>query len=199
LLDVPDYLEVTKMNSASSHWQIALGKVRNYVQEAPFSPAELDGLERSVTDVYNEPLLALHTTDSLEKAQSAFASSNVDYLLIQDSPGTLAGILGKDSVAAAFTHQGKAAKAITAEVYMDRNICIEPETATPLEVLDRITIGCCPCTLIVDHNKGFPLFIISPRMLYAYLDSILTLPSFTSALESHSTANSSSSRMVASS
>jgi signal-transduction protein with cAMP-binding, CBS, and nucleotidyltransferase domain len=161
------------MDSNFTYWHAVLTHVRDSIRESSPTASAQEQLNKKVCAISHTPLTTLRTTDTVTKAQSTFAEIDSDFVLVSASSETLDGILQRQLLSQAL----KQSTVKTVAQCMERNVCVEPETATVLEVLDRMTIGFCRCTVVVDHHSGSPMSIISPQELYEFLSSFFELPS----------------------
>ncbi|MDZ4785322.1 MAG: CBS domain-containing protein [bacterium] len=123
-------------------------------------------LSKSIESLRLESVLSLAINFTLKEAQEIFASESLRYALVQDSPEIILGVLRADAVEEIFSKSSADAKFASIANAMDRDIMIEPHSATVGEILNRACVGKHHCCVVVD-NSGNPIGIISVRDLLA--------------------------------
>lgn len=129
-------------------------------------------LHTMMRNLPHEPLLIFYPDITAKTAYDKMTDRDVEFSLIQESADTLLGVLSKHELETVLTrdpsteprHNGQ----LAVRSIMGRNICIEPETASLLEVMDRMTMGSCACAVIV-NNLGHPRSIATPQSVVRLL------------------------------
>ncbi len=137
----------------------------------------LDTLKRPITDIFSPGLITLHSGTSVYDAIVLLLESRADFALVQDSPDSINGVIRIESLDQALIEDA-GNRGLTVSSFMDRNVCIEPDCATCLEVMNRITLGYCPCTVLI-NQRGEPCGIITPRLLIEVLAEQIPLECLT--------------------
>ena len=114
----------------------------------------------------------MKSSGSFQEALHLFKEHDVDFILVQDFPDAVKGVLKRETLMAAEPIERVSANPLTVLNFVDRQVCIEPESATVREVLARMTKGFSPCMLIVD-TCGRPVTLVSPRSLVLALSENL--------------------------
>ena len=122
-------------------------------------------LKRSISELADERPIRLRSTSALRVAAIELAQADSEFALVQDAPDAIQGVLCRETLEKVLNSPGIVIEDLTVANVMDRKICIEPESASVLEVMDRMTLGFCHCTVIVD-TIGRPKTIVSPRSLF---------------------------------
>ncbi|RMD83843.1 MAG: CBS domain-containing protein [Candidatus Dadabacteria bacterium] len=128
-------------------------------------------LNDPVSSLELDPLFVLNSDYPLNKAAKVMFNKSVEFALVQDDPDTILGVLRRDAVHAALISSGDL-KGLTVANVMDRNICVEPDSATISEVLNRMAWGGCCCAVLID-SKGEPVGLASPKTLMKAVSNIL--------------------------
>ncbi|MCB0332228.1 MAG: CBS domain-containing protein [Bdellovibrionales bacterium] len=127
-------------------------------------------LDRSISEVFPRNLVVLTPTQRATEALSHLEDEGVDFALIQDSPDTILGVLDRESISSFVEASTRPVGDLVVASLMSRNVCIEPDSATLREVMERMTLGSCPCTVIVDRI-GQPVFIVSPKAIIEFFET----------------------------
>ncbi len=126
-------------------------------------------LDQSVCDVFPRNLVILAPTVKATEALRQLEEEHVDFALIQESRDTILGVLDRDSIECFLEASTRPVSDLVVASLMSRNVCIEPDSATLREVMERMTLGSCPCTVIVDR-VGQPVFIVSPKAIIEFIE-----------------------------
>ena len=124
-----------------------------------------DILREEVRSLLHLGLLVVKSKDKVSYVLDMFESDDSDFALVQDTPDTIQGVLSKDVTHHFCISAGTKARKVRVSSIMDRKICIEPESASIREVMERMTKGACACTVVVT-TTGLPKFIVSPKQLF---------------------------------
>ncbi|MCB0340538.1 MAG: CBS domain-containing protein, partial [Bdellovibrionales bacterium] len=126
--------------------------------------AEIDisDLKKPISSVVTRTLSVVGSRTPLREIAEQLMKENTEFALVQDTPETIQGVLRRDALHAAMVSLGDRFDRMVVANIMDRNVCIEPESATISEVMNRMTFGDCLCTVVVD-GMGRPISIISAK------------------------------------
>ncbi len=153
------------------HWREQLLEIHDSLVSGVEEPsAEYQMLHSLIRHLPHEPLLVFNPDVTVASAYHQMYEYGVNFSLIQESQDTLLGVLDRGELEALLESASGKSSELAVSAVMGRNICIEPDTATLLEVMDRITMGACPCTIIVD-SAGCPRSIVTPQSLIRILVS----------------------------
>ena len=130
-------------------------------------------LNQPVYSLPLDPLLSVPSSCTIRQAAREFMQNDLHYALVQDTPDTIQGVLRSEAVHAALVSVGTEADRLVITNIMDRNICVEPDSATIEEVLNRIAWGGCSCAVLVD-SMGRPSSLASPPALLGWLSELLS-------------------------
>ncbi len=129
-------------------------------------------LQQSIGGVIEKGVRAIPSNTTLRVALECFESDDIEYALVQDSPDSILGVVRRNSLHAALVAVKDHFDLIPVNNIMDRRICVEPLVATVAEVMDRMAVGGCACTVLVD-DLGRPHSIVSPKSILMALKRIL--------------------------
>ncbi len=164
---------MTARMACSDKWSTTLYNYYQKLSSHGKSASLPDTLDTSVHQIKLPGLLSLQPDQSVDEVISFMKDGNQDFALVRSSYQSIQGILSREVAQKAIENTPECGVPPKVVELMDRNICIEPDSATLLEVIERITIGGCPCAVIVDSTLGDPIGILSPKELLRYLPELL--------------------------
>lgn len=129
-------------------------------------------LKLPILDLVEHEVTTVRSSTSFSDALKLFSDKEIDFILVQDFPDTVKGVLKRETLIAAQPIEKASARPLSVLSFIDRQICIEPESANVEEVLSRMTKGFSQCMLVVDAF-GRPLSLVSPRSLVLSLSERL--------------------------
>ncbi|MCB9029945.1 MAG: CBS domain-containing protein [Deltaproteobacteria bacterium] len=154
--------------------------IHNWREELKLSQQKLESVKSRAAKELNKPIRSLQTkpiasirpATTLRTAASEFIDFDVEHALVQETPDTFVGVLRREAVHAAIVAAGKETPSVTVVTIMDRNICVEPDSATIGEVLNRMAWGGCTCAVLV-NSEGEPSGIISPSIILDHVNELI--------------------------
>lgn len=134
--------------------------------------AVLQKLKHPIGEFDSVPLESTLSSERLQKAMTKMNNHDLPFLLVRDGQNSFSGVLRMDRCQKVEQNSSKAAfSSLLVSDAMDRNICIEPESASVIEVMSRMVYSGVGAAVIIDE-KGQPAFIVSPHSLIEDLDGI---------------------------
>jgi len=146
-------------------WRAELSGLQEWAEQDQAAIQVREAFKNEISSFSNSGLLVLKSSESITDAIVKLADEDSEFALIQDSPDTIRGLIEREVVLETVSSEQVDVRQLTVAHLMDRRICIEPDSATVLEVVSRMTNGACSCTLIVDR-LGRPQFIVSCRSMF---------------------------------
>jgi len=138
--------------------------------ESRFSP-EIDGiLFESMSALFPPSILLLAPEDPIESACLQLERDGFSYGLVQNGPDSILGVLDGSKIRELLSRGGQSAKVLRVGSCMSRSISLEPDSASLMDILDRLIHGSSPYLIVVNRH-GQPTRILSADVVLYFLDS----------------------------
>lgn len=123
-------------------------------------------LQETARSLDPQPIISLASQTTLIEAAEAMTIEGASYALIQDRPDIILGVLRAEVLFEVLSDGDVMTASLSVSSVMDRNFCVEPDTVTIAELLQRVCVGHNKSCVIVDIY-GNPVGAISLSALLA--------------------------------
>ena len=124
-------------------------------------------LHEPVRELFSKEIIILAPHTGVRDAFAQLDKNKIDVALVCEAPGTFLGTVSIDSLAKVILsdnrHDARQHPQIVSTL-MARNVLIEPDDATLLEVIERISLSDSQCVVIVDE-RGNPVRVLHEKLI----------------------------------
>ena len=133
-------------------------------------------VHKPIRDLFPKEVVVLSPTMGIREAFLHLDELKIGVAIVQETSDTILGVVSIDTLARLILSSDKntsfnssdSAKIISS--VMARNISIEPDDATLLEIIERISVGHCQFVVVVDE-RGNPSHVLHEKNIQKELFS----------------------------